>query len=77
MRQDSWCVGGAGFGLRIENGPDRAGTIAELYEGWRIPDRLTELLHDKVWCEDTQDAVIMADPARVSLRPKPPYRSDV
>ena len=33
--------GGTGCGLRIENGPDRAGTIAELCEGRELPEGIS------------------------------------
>jgi len=39
--------GGPGCGLVIPNGPDRAGTIAEQYEGRRLPTVLVEKPNDK------------------------------
>lgn len=63
-------IGGPGGGLVIENGPDRPGTIAELYEGRELPAVLVRLLNDKVWCEQAGDYILIADPARVQLTPK-------
>jgi hypothetical protein len=42
----AWPSGTSGprFGLLIPNGPDRAGTIADLYEGQDLPDALVELM---------------------------------
>ena len=65
-------IGGLWGGLQIEHGPDREGTIAELYAGWPLPDVLVQLLNDAVWCDGVEDHVIMADPARVVLRPRRP-----
>jgi hypothetical protein len=39
--------GWPGGGLGIENWPDRAGTIVELYEGRRLPTVLVEKPSDK------------------------------
>ena len=54
MRQASLGVRRAG-GLVIPNGPDRAGTIAELYAGQELPAVQVQL---------------MDDPARVHFAPK-------
>ena len=56
--------------LRIENGPDRLGTVAELYEGRDLPAVLVRRLNDKVWCEQAGEYVLMDDPARVHLTQK-------
>ncbi len=63
-------IGGLVGSLMIENGPDRPGTIAELYEGRELPAVLVRLLNDKVWCETLGEYGLMDDPARVHLTPK-------
>ena len=57
-------------GLLIPNGPDRAGTIAELYEGQELPSVLVRLMNDTPWCDEVGEYVPMDDPARVILTPK-------
>jgi len=57
--------------LLIPNGPDRAGTIAELYEGQELPGVLVRLMTDTPWCDQVQEYFPMTDPARVHLTPKP------
>ena len=56
--------------LVIENGPDRPGTIAELYEGQELPGVLVRLMTDTPWCDQVGEYVPMDDPARVVLRPR-------
>jgi hypothetical protein len=63
-------VGGLVGALLIEDGPDREGTIAELYAGRELPAVLTRLLNDKVWCDHAGEYVLIGDPARVVLTPK-------
>ena len=63
-------VGGLAGALLVEDGPDREGTIAELYAGRELPAVLVRLLNDKVWCEDAGEYVLIADPARVILTPR-------
>jgi hypothetical protein len=63
-------VGGLVGALLIEDGPDRAGTIAELYAGRELPAVLVSLLNDKVWCDDAGEYILIADPARVFLTPR-------
>ena len=62
--------GGLVGGLVIENGPDHAGTIAELYEGQELPGVLVRLMTDAPWCDQVEAYVPMDDPARVYLTPK-------
>jgi hypothetical protein len=62
--------GGPGCGLQIANDPDRAGTIAELYEGRELPDVLKSLMNDVVECETLGGYLLMNDPARIHLSPK-------
>jgi hypothetical protein len=63
-------VGGIVGALLIEDGPNREGTIAELYAGRELPAVLVSLLNDKVWCDDAGEYVLIADPARVFLTPR-------
>lgn len=37
--------------LRLQNGPDHAGTVAELYRTGELPPELARLLGDLVWCD--------------------------
>ena len=48
----------------IENGPDRTGTIAELYEGRELPGVLVSLMTDTPWCDEVGEYAPMDDPAR-------------
>jgi hypothetical protein len=59
-----------GSGVRIENGPDRAGTIAELYKGRELPHVPVRLMNDKPECETLGGYLLMDDPARVIITPK-------
>ena len=47
-----WVYGGPGCGVLIPNGPDRPGTVAELYEGQELPGVLVRLMTDTPWCEE-------------------------
>ena len=60
-----------GCGVLIPNGPDRRGTIAELYEGQELPTVLVRLMTDTPWCDEVQEYVPIGDPASVHLTPKP------
>ena len=62
-----WIYGGPGCGPLIPNDLDRAGTIAELYEGQDLPGALLRLMTDLPWCDQVQEYVPMDDPARVSV----------
>ena len=48
----------------IPNGPDHAGTIAELHEGQELPGVLVPLMTDTPWCDEVGEYVPMEDPAR-------------
>lgn len=63
-------IGGPWGGLMIEHGPDRPGTIAELYESRELAAVLVRLLNGKVWCDQAGDYVLMDDPARIHLPPR-------
>ena len=54
----------------IPNGPDRPGTLAELYEGRELPGVPVRLLADAPWCDQVQKYVPMDELARVHLIPK-------
>ena len=62
--------GGLWGGLLILNGPDHAGTIAELYEGQELPGVLVRLMNDTPWCDQVEEYVPRDDPARAHLTPK-------
>jgi hypothetical protein len=63
-------LGWPGGGLRIENGPERAGTVAELYADRELATVLVGKLNDKVWCGQAGDYILMDDPARLILTRK-------
>jgi hypothetical protein len=44
----TWGIAG---GLVIDHGPDRAGTVAELWPSGDYPTAVTETLRDEVWCD--------------------------
>jgi len=68
MLQSDGCPGG---GLLLPNGPDRAGTIAERHEGRELPGVRVRLMTGTPWCAEVQEYVLMDDPARIHLIPKP------
>jgi hypothetical protein len=55
--------------FRLQNGPNHAGTVAELYRTDELPPSLARLLRDLVWCDQAGEYIEMGDPARVILSP--------
>lgn len=56
---------------RIDDGPDQAGTVADLYPTGELPWSLADLMRDSVVCETTDDLVKLNDPARLHIEPWP------
>ena len=63
--------GGPGLGLHIPQGPDHAGTVAQLWPKGNYPPSVTSLLRDAVWCDTLAAYIDLADPARLVLTPSP------
>jgi hypothetical protein len=63
--------GGPGLGLAIPQGPDRAGTVAQLWPRGNYPPSVASLLQDKVWCDALPEYVDLAHPARLVVTPPP------
>lgn len=57
--------------LRLDHGPTRPGTLADLYAGADLPRTLANLLGDLVWCDQSAAYIQDHDPARVYLTPYP------
>lgn len=59
--------GEPGLRLVIENGPDRAGTVAELWPNGNYPPAVAEKLKALRWCSAVGEYVAMDDPARLTI----------
>jgi hypothetical protein len=53
--------------LQIPNGPNHAGTLAELYPRHKLPKPLAEMLNDLVWCGETGGYVVIQEAGEVTL----------
>ena len=54
----------------VESGPDRAGTVAELYECPELRGVLVGLMTDTPWRDEVGEYAPIDEPARVHLTPK-------
>ena len=57
-------------GLQLTPGPDKAGSVAELYPAGDLPPELAQLFAETLtWCDQAGDYIEQEDPARVVLTP--------
>lgn len=56
--------------LQLRPGPDKAGSVADLYAGEELPAALVVLLAEKVWCDEVGHWVQQPDPTQMFLAPR-------
>jgi hypothetical protein len=59
--------------FRLNGGPGRAGSVAELYDGRDLPPKLRRLFDKKVLCTYSNEWVSVEDRNRVFLLPRPAF----
>jgi hypothetical protein len=59
--------------FRLNDGPGRAGSVAELYDGRELPPKLQHLFDKKMRCTYSDEWVSLADRDRVFLLPRPAF----
>jgi hypothetical protein len=55
--------------LQFKDGPDRTGSVADLFAGVLVPRPVTQEMHSVIVCPRTHETVSMNDPLRVFLTP--------